>query len=91
MLAVASAAQMTLDVMLLVMIAEWFRPSFPLFDFFYPAPAIVAAAVSIPTIIFAACDAVRVRREWLHFLGVALVFVNGLMWVGYWIASRLFP
>jgi hypothetical protein len=88
MLAVASAAQMTLDVVLILIVSESFRPSFPLFDFFYPAPAIVAAVVSGITINFAAYDAFRFRRDWLHGLGVALVFVNGLMWVGYLAASR---
>jgi hypothetical protein len=90
LLAIAGAAQATLDAILFLVIGEWLRPPFPLFEFFYPAPAVVAVLVASVTVIYAGYDAFRVRRDWLHFLGMAMVFINGLMWVGYWLASRLF-
>jgi hypothetical protein len=78
-------------VILFLIFGEWLRPPFPLFEFYYPAPAVVAGFAAGPAIIYAVYDAFRFRRDWLHGLGVALVFVNGLTSVGYWIASRLFP
>jgi hypothetical protein len=88
MLAIAAAAQATFDAILFLILGGWFVPPFTLFDFFYPASGFVAGAVACATIIYASYDAFRVRRDWLHSLGVAMVFVNGLIWVGYWIVTR---
>ncbi len=90
-LAIAAAANMTLDVILFLIFGEWLRPPFPISEFYYPAPAVVAGLAAGPAVIYAVYDAFHVRRDWLHSLGVALVFVNGLTSLGYWIMSRLFP
>ncbi len=85
-LAVASATQATLYAILFLVFADWLHPPFTLFDFLY-APAVVHAVAAVVTVAFASYDAIRIRRDWLHGLGVALVFINGLTWVGYWAAS----
>ena len=90
-LAIAAAAKMTLDVILFLIFGEWLRPPFPLFEFYYPAPAVVAGLAAGPALIYTVYDAFRFRRDWLHGLGVTLVLVNGLTWVGYWVASGWYP
>jgi hypothetical protein len=90
LLAVGSVSQMTLSILLFTFVAGWLAPPFPLVDFFYPAPAVIHGIVSSTTVAFAAYEAFRIRRDWLHGLGVAVLCVNGMTWVGYGIASQLF-
>jgi hypothetical protein len=87
LLAIARAVELGIFVLMLVMLMNlmYQLPSFILsFQF------ITRAIPAIATIVlwgFAVYDAFRVRRDWLHGLGVGLEVCQGLLMIGAWIMS----